>query len=69
MTRISEAVGFNTLRTFNRAFTKQMGVSPTEYRRGKESASPSHVSFSARKQLERPSPSVRLGTPLAKKKD
>ena len=26
-------VGFNTPRTFNRAFIKQTGVSPTEYRR------------------------------------
>ncbi len=69
VTHISEAVGFNTLRTFNRAFTKQMGVSPTEYRRGKEQTSPSHVSFPTRTQPEQPSPSVRLGTPLAKKKD
>lgn len=69
VTDVSEAVGFNTLRTFNRAFTKQMGVSPTEYRRGKEQTSPSHVSFPTRTQPEQPSPSVRLGTPLAKKKD
>jgi AraC-like DNA-binding protein len=26
-------VGFNTLRTFNRSFVKQMGQSPSEYRR------------------------------------
>lgn len=32
---ISEAVGFHTLRTFNRAFFKQTGVSPSEYRRSK----------------------------------
>lgn len=69
VTDVSEAVGFNTLRTFNRAFTKQMGVSPTEYRRGKEQTSPSHISFPTRTQPEQPSPSVRLGTPLAKKKD
>ena len=30
---ISDAVGFNTLRTFNRAFMKQMGASPSDYRR------------------------------------
>ena len=32
--RISSLVGFNTPRTFNRAFIKQMGVSPSDYRRG-----------------------------------
>lgn len=33
ITEISEKVGFNTLRTFNRAFIKELGVPPTEYRR------------------------------------
>ena len=33
ITEISELVGFNTLRTFNRAFMKQIGVSPSEYRK------------------------------------
>ncbi len=33
VTQISETVGFNTLRTFNRAFVKELGVSPSEYRR------------------------------------
>ncbi len=33
ITEISEAVGFNTLRTFNRAFAKEMGMTPSEYRR------------------------------------
>ncbi len=33
ITEISETVGFNTLRTFNRAFTKQLGRSPSEYRK------------------------------------
>lgn len=32
ITEISEIVGFNTLRTFNRAFQKQMGITPTAYR-------------------------------------
>ena len=32
VTEISEIVGFNTLRTFNRAFFKQMGVTPSQYR-------------------------------------
>lgn len=33
ITEISELVGFNTLRTFNRAFIKQTGLSPSEYRK------------------------------------
>ena len=33
ITEISERVGFNTLRTFNRAFMKLHGVSPSEYRK------------------------------------
>lgn len=33
ITEISEAVGFNTQRTFNRAFIKAMGVTPGEYRK------------------------------------
>ena len=33
ITEISEAVGFGTLRTFNRAFTKQRGMSPSEYKK------------------------------------
>ncbi len=36
VTEISETVGFNTLRTFNRAFIKQMGISPSEYRKKKK---------------------------------
>ena len=30
---ISEKVGFNTVRTFNRAFVKNIGISPREYRK------------------------------------
>lgn len=33
MTDIGTRVGFNTLRTFNRSFGKQMGQTPSEYRR------------------------------------
>lgn len=33
VTEISEAVGFSTLRTFNRAFIRHIGVSPSDYRR------------------------------------
>lgn len=33
ITEISDASGFGTLRTFNRAFIKQMGISPSDYRR------------------------------------
>ena len=36
VTEISEAVGFNTLRTFNRAFMKQIGCTPTQYRQSKK---------------------------------
>ena len=32
ITEISDLVGFNTIRTFNRAFFKQIGVTPSEYR-------------------------------------
>lgn len=33
VTEIGSEVGFNTLRTFNRAFTRQLGVSPSAYRK------------------------------------
>ncbi len=33
ITEISALVGFGTLRTFNRAFIKQVGMSPSEYRK------------------------------------
>ena len=33
ITEISDAAGFGTLRTFNRAFIKQMGISPSDYRK------------------------------------
>lgn len=33
ITDISDASGFGTLRTFNRAFIKQMGMSPSEYKK------------------------------------
>lgn len=33
ITEISELVGFGTQRTFNRAFSKQMGITPCEYRK------------------------------------
>ena len=33
ITEISETVGFNTQRTFNRAFIKAMGMTPGEYRK------------------------------------
>ena len=34
ITDISARVGFNTMRTFNRAFIKQIGTTPSEYRKG-----------------------------------
>lgn len=36
ITEISERVGFNTLRTFNRAFVKQMNCTPSDYRKKKK---------------------------------
>lgn len=33
VTEISELVGFSTLRTFNRAFIKQIGMTPSQYRK------------------------------------
>ena len=33
ITTISDSVGFSTIRTFNRAFLRQTGRSPSEYRR------------------------------------
>ena len=38
ITEISDLVGFGTLRTFNRAFIKQTGRTPSEYRRMKQEA-------------------------------
>lgn len=37
ITEISDISGFGTLRTFNRAFTKQMGVAPSDYRKSNKS--------------------------------
>lgn len=39
ITDISNHVGFNTLRTFNRAFVKQLGMSPSQYRKSSEGKS------------------------------
>ncbi len=41
ITEISALVGFGTLRTFNRAFFKQVGMSPSEYRKTAHSNSES----------------------------
>ncbi len=37
MTEISRIVGFESIRTFNRAFRQNMGMSPTEYKKIKKS--------------------------------
>lgn len=37
VTEISELVGFSTLRTFNRAFIKQTGMTPSQYRKSNAS--------------------------------
>ena len=34
ITDIADSAGFGTIRTFNRAFVKQMGISPSDYRKG-----------------------------------
>lgn len=39
VTEISRLVGFNTLRTFNRAFVKQVGVTPSAYKKRLEKGS------------------------------
>lgn len=44
ITEISEKVGFNTLRTFNRSFAKQMGCTPSEYRRKKKNEGKFYIS-------------------------
>ena len=43
ITEISDASGFGTLRTFNRAFIKQMGIPPSDYKRSNR-ADPINVS-------------------------
>ncbi|MBQ9774236.1 MAG: AraC family transcriptional regulator [Clostridia bacterium] len=43
VTEIGSLVGFNTPRTFNRAFMRQMGVSPTEYRKERRSEIREHI--------------------------
>lgn len=39
VTEISRLVGFNTLRTFNRAFAKQVGITPSAYKKRLEKGS------------------------------
>ncbi len=36
ITQVAELSGFSTIRTFNRAFRKKYGISPTEYRKNQE---------------------------------
>ena len=43
ITEIGSLVGFNTPRTFNRAFIKQMGVPPTEYRKHRRPEVKEHI--------------------------
>ncbi len=62
ITEISEQVGFNTLRTFNRAFMKQMGCSPSSYRKSDyEMRTPSHAEQPATPTL--PPPPAAAPTP------
>ena len=43
ITEIGSLVGFNTPRTFNRAFIKQLGLSPSEYRKQRMPEMRAHV--------------------------
>ena len=43
ITEIGYLVGFNTPRTFNRAFMRQMGVSPSEYRNRRRDELSEHI--------------------------
>ena len=47
ITEIGSLVGFNTPRTFNRAFIKQMEISPTEYRKQRLPEIKTHVKNAA----------------------
>lgn len=44
ITEIASASGFGTLRTFNRAFIKQIKMSPSEYKKNNRGTSPTSVS-------------------------
>jgi len=59
ITEISELVGFNTLRTFNRAFMKHVGSSPSDYRKryatgGKSGSDPALFSGEIKENSELP---------------
>jgi AraC-like DNA-binding protein len=43
ITEIGSLVGFNTPRTFNRAFIKQLGLSPSEYRKQRMPEMRAHI--------------------------
>lgn len=61
ITEIGYLVGFNTPRTFNRAFMRQMGVSPSEYRNSRRSELNEHIKNS----MEPRTPFTRLSpTPV-----
>lgn len=38
ITEIAQSVGFETIRTFNRAFLKERGISPSQYRKNQKSS-------------------------------
>lgn len=52
ITEVCERVGFNTLRTFNRAFQKQMGMTPSQYRMEKQGKKPSPDRTNAKRETE-----------------
>ena len=54
ITEIGYLVGFNTPRTFNRAFMKQMGVSPSEYRNSRRLELNEHIKNSMAPRTDLP---------------
>ena len=68
ITEISNASGFGTLRTFNRAFIKQMGISPSDYRKtnrndGFNVSMPTEVGIAGK--AESVSPGLSINAPSA----
>ncbi len=63
ITEISIASGFGTLRTFNRAFIKQMGLSPSDYRKTNR-YDPFDISIPTGREQEY-RPSLRQSSPLS----
>lgn len=54
ITEIGSIVGFNTPRTFNRAFIRQIGISPSEYRKQRQEELNNHLRNIADKPTDVP---------------